>query len=108
MRMRLTCIGVVGGPAVTSIERKALTGTGDGDGVGDGDGGSDGDGLGAGEGVAGGVGVGDAATRSHQRGRVARTRSNAMRSSVGYITPAAMAPTTPKLVPGIATSGRAR
>jgi hypothetical protein len=84
----LTVIWLLGGPAVTSRERNALTGVGVGGGVGDGvgDGEGAGDGDGDGEAVCVGFGegaVGDAATRMKHRGRVARTRMSLIRSSVG-------------------------
>jgi hypothetical protein len=110
-------IAVLTSPAVTSSEMKALTGIGLGLGEGDGDGGGvgmgegDGDGTGDGAGDAvGGVGEGVevAAISTNQRGRVTKTRSNFMRSSVGYITRVARGWTTRTLVRGSARLGRGR
>src|SRR5882762_5093337 len=94
---------------------KALTGIGLG--LGDGDGDGEGEATGVGDGTVVGVGVGVglelgvgdgllSATRRNQRGRVTKTRSNFMRSSVGYITRVARGWTTRKLVRGTAMWGR--
>ena len=89
----MTLIAVLGPPELTSIVMKALTGVGVGTGVGEGE--DDGDAEGDVEGEAIGVavavaevvavgegGVGVNATTRNQRGRVARTRGNRMRSTV--------------------------
>jgi hypothetical protein len=112
----LTVIAVFTSPAVTSSEMKALTGVGVGLGLGEGDG--DGEGLGGGVGdgedtgeeVGLGVvtGVGVSATKRNHSGSITTTRSNLMRSTVGYITRVATAPTRRTSAPGTAKQGRAR
>ena len=105
-------IAVFTSPAVTSSEMKALTGVGVGLGLGEGDG--DGEGLGGGvgdgedTGLGGGLGVGVSATKRNHSGSITTTRSNLMRSTVGYITRAATAPTRRTSAPGTAKQGRAR
>src|SRR3954454_10519207 len=94
---------VLGGPAVTSSERKALTGVGNGLG--------DGDGLGLGEAdaVSAGLGEGDepSAVRSNHRGRKTRTRSERMKpgndSRRRLVTPEARESTRPRWALGSAS-----
>src|ERR1044072_4199034 len=102
---------VVAGPAVTSRERKALTGVGSG--LGEGDGGTgDGDAAGAlGVGVASSAAT-TGAVRRTQKGTTTRDRRKRMKSGNGsrprLVTPAAMGWTRPSWAPGTSIPDRER
>src|SRR5712691_10854820 len=98
---------VLGGPAVTSRERKAFTGVGSGLGEGDGES------AGVGEGVVSVVGDGlvPAVTRN-QMGKTTRIRSKRMKrrndTRARLVTPGATGSTMPKWAPGSAIARRGR
>ena len=101
-----TVIWVVGSPAVTSSEMKALFGIGVGNGLGDGMG------VGLGDGVVAtvGDGLGEAAVRRIHNPTGTRTRTHRMKAGNdtkgGLVTREAMESTRPKSVRGTATVGR--